>query len=66
MKYGINYMGNNNYICLNRDRTMDLEQVLDISAIDEYFKLKNMLHLTEEEIEKIPYKMKIHFDEREN
>ena len=45
---------------------MDLEQVLDISAVEEYFKLKNMLHLTEEEIEKIPYKMKIHFDEREN
>ena len=36
------------------------------SAIEEYFKLKNMLHLTEEEIEKIPYKMKIRFDEREN
>ena len=35
------------------------------SAIEEYFKLKNMLHLTEEEIEKIPYKKKIHFDERE-
>lgn len=30
----------------------------------EYFKLKNMLHLTEEEIRKIPYKIKIHFDER--
>ena len=36
------------------------------SAIEEYFKLKNKLHLTEEEIKKIPYKMKIHFDEREN
>ena len=36
------------------------------SAIEEYFKLKNMLHLTEEEIRNIPHKIKIHFDEREN
>lgn len=41
MKYGVNYMGNNNYICLNRDRTMDLEQVLDISAVEEYDYLNN-------------------------
>lgn len=35
------------------------------SAIEEFFKLKNRLRLTEEEIENIPYKMKICFDERE-
>ena len=38
---------------------------LGTSAIEEYFKLKNRLRLTEEEIKNIPYKMKIHFDERE-
>ena len=45
---------------------MDLEQVLDISAVEEYFKLKNRLRLIDEEIKNIPYKMKIRFDEREN
>ena len=43
------------------------QQCKDIgtSAIEEYFKLKNRLRLTDEEIKKIPYKMKIRFDERE-
>lgn len=44
------------------------QQCKDIgtSAIEEYFKLKNRLRLTEEEIRNIPHKIKIHFDEREN
>ena len=64
MKYGINYMGNNNYICLNRDRTMDLEQVLDISAVEEYERLKDRLHLTEEEENRLPHEKQVYVSGR--